>query len=165
MIMVYTIPLFKGEYAPDLDDAKSGGLQQKASDWRFSLWKGYQSRIKKDYGRVAEEEFERYGSRLFTIRAILSGLLLLPISLILIVVPPLAVLGVILWVRVFSLNHKHFSILERGLLTLVTISVAFVTMISFLQSELVDYTQYFDTSYGLGLLTGLILLFAIILRK
>lgn len=165
MIMIYTIPLIKGEYTPDLKDAKSGGVQQKASDWKFSLWKGYQSRIKRDYGRVAEEEFERYGSRLFTVRVILSGLLLLPISLILIVVPPLAIFGVLLWVRVFSLNHKHFSYLERGLLVLVTLSVALVTTISFFQTELVGYALFFDTSYGLGLLSGLILLFAIISQR
>ncbi|MGY5865611.1 MAG: hypothetical protein RTV41_13495 [Candidatus Thorarchaeota archaeon] len=165
MILVYTVPLIKGEYTPDLGEAKSGGVQEKVSDWKFSLWKGYQSRIKRDYGRVAEGEFERYGSRLFTLRVLLSGLLLLPISLILFVIPPLGTFGVLLWFRVFSLHRKHFSPFERGLLILVSLSVALVTTISFLQTELVGYALFFDTSYGLGLLTGLILLFAIISQR
>ncbi|TFG30135.1 hypothetical protein EU528_08700 [Candidatus Thorarchaeota archaeon] len=165
MVMVYILPLIKGEYTPDLDDAKSGGVRDRVGELRFSVWRGYQSHIKRDYGRVAGEEYGRYGARLFILRAILSGLLLLPISLVLIVIPPLAIFGVMLWIRAFSLNHKHFSVMERGLLILVTFGVAAITTFSFLQTELLAFNLFFDTVYGIGLLTSLILLFGIILRK
>jgi hypothetical protein len=165
MILVYILPAIRGEYAPDLDQTRSGGVHHKVGDIRFSIWRGYQSRVRRNYGRVAEVEFERYGSKLFLVRVVLSGLLLLPISLILIGIPPLTVLGILLWLRIFSLNHKHLSSLERGLLILVTLSVAIVTTILFLQPEVVGFNLFFDTSYGFGLLTGLIILFAIISTK
>ena len=165
MIMVYVLPIIKGEYTPEIKQAGVSKVQQKASDWKFSVWKGYKSYLRKDYGTVYEKEFERYGSRLFMIRAILSGLVLLPISLILVSITPLAILSIVLWIRMFSLNHRHFSGLERGLLILVTLSVALLTTIAFFQSELIVYSTFFDVSYGIGLLSGVILLFIIILRK
>ena len=121
--------------------------------------------MRKDYGSVYEKEFERYGLRLFMIRAILSGLVLLPISLVLIKVTPLAILGVVIWLLMFSLNYKNFTNLERSYLVLVTISVALLTTIAFYQIELITYRLYFDVSYGSGLLSGIILLFLTILRK
>ncbi len=165
MVMVYILPTIKGEYTPEIEKTGVSKAQQKAGDWKFSVWKGYKSYLRKDYGSVYEKEFERYGSRLFMIRAILSGLLLLPISLILVTITPLAILSIVLWIRMFSLDHKHFSGLERGLLILVTLSVALQTTIAFFQSELLAYSTFFDVSYGIGLLTGVILLFIIILRK
>ncbi|MHA1577315.1 MAG: hypothetical protein ACTSU3_08125 [Candidatus Thorarchaeota archaeon] len=165
MVMVYVLPTIKGEYTPEIEQAGVSKAKQKASDWKFSVWKGYKSHLRKDYGGVYEKEFERYGSRLFTIRAILSGLVLLPISLILITITPLAILSIVLWIRMFSLNHKHFSSLERGLLILVTLSVALLTTIAFFQPQLIVYSIFFDVSYGIGLLSGVVLLFIIILRK
>jgi len=165
MVMVYVLPTIKGEYTPEIEKSGISKAQQKAGAWKFSVWKGYKSHLRKDYGSVYEKEFERYGSRLFMIRAILSGLVLLPISLILITITPLAILSIVLWIRMFSLNQKHFSGLERGLLILVTLSVALLTTIAFFQSELIVYSIFFDVSYGIGLLSGVILLFIIILRK
>ena len=165
ILMVYVVPTIKGEYAPEIEQPGVSKAQQKLGNWRFSVWKGYKSSLRKDYGSVYEKEFERYGVRLFMIRAILSGLVLLPISLVLVKVTPLAILGVVIWLRMFSLNHRNFSNLERGLLILVTISVALLTTIAFYQSELIAYRLYFDVTYGIGLLSGIILLFIIILRK
>jgi hypothetical protein len=165
MIMVYILPTIKGEYSPEIEKTGVSKAQQKAGNWKFSVWKGYKSSLRKDYGSVYEKEFERYGLRLFMIRAILSGLVLLPISLILTSITPLAILSIVLWVRMFSLNHKHFSGLERGLLVLVTLSVALLTTVAFFQPALIVYTTYFDVSYGIGLLSGIILLITIILRK
>ncbi|MHA1136738.1 MAG: hypothetical protein ACTSSE_09640 [Candidatus Thorarchaeota archaeon] len=165
MIVVYVLPTIKGEYSPEMEQTGVSKAQQKAGNWKFSVWKGYKSSLRKDYGSVYEKEFERYGLRLFMIRAILSGLVLLPISLILASIPPLAILSIVLWLRMFSLNHKHFSGLERGLLILVTLSVALLTTIAFFKPALIVYTTFFDVSYGIGLLSGIILLFAIILRK
>ena len=165
MIMVYVLPIIKGEYTPEIEKAGVSKATQKMGDLKFSVWRGYKSRVRKDYGTVYEKEFERYGSRLFMIRAILSGIVLLPISLILVSITPLALLGIVLWIRMLSLNHKHFSGLERGLLVLVTLSVALLTTIAFFQAELIAYSAFFDVSYGIGLLSGIIVLFVIILRK
>ena len=165
MIMVYVLPIIKGEYTPEIEKAGVSKATQKMGDLKFSVWRGYKSRVRKDYGTVYEKEFERYGSRLFMIRAILSGIVLLPISLILVSITPLALLGIVLWIRMLSLNHKHFSGLERGLLVLVTLSVALLTTIAFFQAELIAYSAFFDVSYGIGLLIGITLLFIIILRK
>ena len=165
MIMVYVLPTIKGEYSPEIEQTGVSKAQEKLGNWRFSVWKGYKSRVRKDYGTVYEKEFERYGLRLFMIRAILSGLVLLPISLILVSITPLAVFVIVLWLRMFSLNHKHFSVLERGLLILVTLSVALLTTLAFFQPALLVYSTYFDVSYGIGLLSGICILFAIILKK
>lgn len=165
MVMVYIIPTIRGEYSPSLDKTKREGFHEKASDWRFSMWRRYQSRIKRDYGLVAGEEFERYGDRLFEVRTILSGLLLLPISFILVMITPLTILGIMLWIRIFTLHHKSFSLLERALLIIVTASVAILTTISFTQLDLASHNLIFSISYGLGLLVGLILFVIIITRK
>lgn len=162
--MIYVLPIIKGEYTPEIEQSKESKTQ-KVGNWKFSIWKSYKSVLRKDYGSVYAEEFERYGLRLFMIRSILSGLVLLPISIILITITPLAILGIALWIRIFSLDYKHFSGLERGLLILVTVSVALLTTITFFQPDLIAYNSFFDVSYGIGLLSGIILLFAIILRK
>ena len=164
MVMVYVLPIIKGEYTPEIEQS-NGSRGQKASDWKFSVWKRYKSSLRKDYGSVYAKEFERYGLRLFMIRSILSGFVLLPISLILITITPLAIFSVVLWVRMFSLDYKHFSDIERGLLILVTLSVALLTTIAFFQTDLIAYNIFFDVSYGIGLLSGIILLFIIVLRK
>jgi MFS family permease len=165
MIMVYVLPVLKGEYSPEIEQTGVSKAKQKAGNWKFSVWKGYKSHLRKDYGTVYEKEFERFGLSLFMIRAILSGLLLLPISLILVNVTPLAILSIVLWIRMFSLNHKNFSDLERVLLILVTLSVALLTTLAFFQPALITYNTYFDVSYGIGLLSGISLLFVIILRR
>jgi len=168
VLLVYVVPTIKGEYSPEIEQADPSSVskaQKKLESWRFSVWKGYKSSLRKDYGSVYEKEFERYGLRLFMIRAILSGLVLLPISLVLIKVTPLAILSAVIWLRMFSLSHKSFSNLERSLLILVTLSVALLTTIAYYQTALITYSVYFDVSYGIGLLSGMILLFTIILRK
>lgn len=164
MVMVYVLPIIKGEYTPEIEQSKESKAQ-KAGNWKFSVWKRYKSGLRKDYGSVYAAEFERYGLRLFMIRSILSGLVLLPISLILITITPLAIFSIVLWIRMFSLDYKQFSDIERGLLVLVTLSVALLTTITFFQSDLIAYNNFFDVAYGIGLLSGIILLFIIVLRK
>jgi len=102
MIMVFVLPTIRGEYTPEIEQTGVSRAQQKASNWKFSVWKGYKSYLRKDYGRVYEKEFERYGQRLYMIRAILSGLLLVPISLVLVTITPLAILCIVMWLRMFS---------------------------------------------------------------
>jgi hypothetical protein len=164
MVMVYILPIMKGEYTPEMEQTK-GSRRKTVGEWRFSVWKSYKSGLRKDYGSVHAKEFERYGLSLFMLRSILSGLVLLPMSLILITITPLAILSIVLWFRTFSLDYKHFSDLERGLLILVTLSIALLTTIAFFKPELSGYTTSFSVSYGIGLISGIILLFAIVLRR
>ena len=163
VVMVYFIPSMKEEYRPELEQSKMTTVKGRVRDWRSSLVRGYRSHISRDYGRVYEDEFQRFGARLSRIRSILSGLLLLPISFVLVTITPLAAVSVILWIRLFSINHRDFSKLERGLLILSTLCVALLTTITFFQSELIGFKVFFDVSYGFGILTGIVLLFVIIL--
>ena len=110
-----------------------------------------------------ENEFQRYGERLLNLRAILSGLLLLPIAFSLVLIPPLAALSILFWIRMFSFNHKHLSSLERGLLILLTCSIGLLTAFTIVQSGLSGLRLIFDASYGFGLLGGIVLLVIIIL--
>jgi MFS family permease len=165
ILLVYVVPIIKGEYSPEIEQSGVAKAKGMFGNWRFSIWRSYKSSLRKDYGRVYEKEFEQYGLRLFMIRAILSGLVLLPISLVLIKVTPLAILSIAIWLRMFSLNYKNYSDLERGLLIVTTISVALLTTIAFYVVEMTPYRLYFNVSYGFGLLSGILLLFAIILRK
>jgi hypothetical protein len=165
ILLVYVVPIIKGEYSPEIEQSGVAKAKGLLGNWRFSIWRSYKSSLRKDYGRVYEKEFEQYGLRLFMIRAILSGLVLLPISLVLIKVTPLAILSIAIWLRMFSLNYKYYSDLERGLLIVTTISVALLTTIAFYVVEMTPYRLYFNVSYGFGLLSGILLLFAIILRK
>ncbi|MHA2027132.1 MAG: hypothetical protein ACW98U_14620 [Candidatus Thorarchaeota archaeon] len=50
-------------------------------------------------------------------------------------------------------------------MVIVTAAVAMFATISFFQPELIGFNPVFDAAYGVGLLTGFILLFSIILRK
>ena len=163
VVMVYFIPSMKEEYRPELEQSKMTTVKGRVRDWRSSLVRGYRSHISRDYGRVYEDEFQRFGARLSRIRSILSGLLLLPISFVLVTITPLAAVSVILWIRLFSINHRDFSKLERGLLILSTLCVALLTTITFFQSELIGFKVFFDVSYGVGILTGIVLLFVIVL--
>ena len=95
ILLVYVVPTIKGEYSPEIEQVEPLGVskaQKTLENWRFSVWKGYKTSLRKDYGSVYKKKFERYGLRLFMIRAILSGLVLLPISLVLVKVTPLAII-------------------------------------------------------------------------
>jgi hypothetical protein len=164
VLLVYIVPLMKNEYRPELEQkTKVTKAKETVGTWSFSISKSYRTYITRDYGRVYESEFQRYRARLFNIRVVLSSLLLLPITFSLLIIPPLAAVSILLWIRMFSLNHKHLSSLERGLLILVTLSIGVLTTSSFFQFGLSRVRLIFDASYGLGLLGGIVLLALIIL--
>ena len=144
----------------DLNWNKKRLQKQKKTvgNWTFSVVQGYRTFFTRDYGRVYQSEFQRYRSRMFSIRVILSGLLLLPIALSLVLIPPLAAISMLLWIRMFSLNYKHLSNLERGLLILLTLSIGLLTTFTIIQSGLSELRVIFDTSYGFGLLSGIMLI-------
>ncbi|MFW9805191.1 MAG: hypothetical protein ACFFFK_00515 [Candidatus Thorarchaeota archaeon] len=163
VLLVYVVPLIKNEYRPELEQKTTTKAKETVGNWTFSVVKGYRTYFTRDYGRVYESEFQRYRSRMFSIRVILSGLLLLPIAFSLVPIPPLAAISMLLWIRMFSLNYKHLSNLERGLLILLMFSIGSLTTLTIIQSGMSELRIIFDTSYGFGLLSGIILLILIIL--
>jgi len=163
VVLVYIVPLIKNEYRPELEQRKVVKPKEVMETWSFSVSRMYRTYITRDYGRVYESEFQRYRGRMFSIRATLSGLLLLPIAFSFLLIPPLAVVSISLWIRMFSLNHKHLSSLERGLLILLTLSIGLLTTFTILQFGLSGLKPIFDASYGFGLLGGIVLLALIIL--
>jgi hypothetical protein len=158
MLMVYGVPVVLGNYNPN---AKRGMLErvgEKANGLKHSLWSGYQSYVWKEYGKVYSVEFERYRKRMTEIRAALSAFLLLPLSFLLMLFPPLGVLGIALWFRIFSLDYKPFSTLERVLIMSVVLVVALVTTYLFLIVDLVGLVIYFDIAYAIGMFGSIVLL-------
>ncbi len=153
----------KDEYKPELEQSKLTKVQETAGGWKYSILRGYHTIISRDYGGVYENEFQKHGARMARIRVVLSGLLLLPIAFALVTIPPMAALSVVLWFWMFSVDHKHFSDLERCLLILTTLTVAILTTITFFQPELIGFISFFDAAYGFGILSGIVLLFLIML--
>jgi hypothetical protein len=163
VLLVYIVPLVKDEYRPKIGQKTTTKAKETIVNWTSSVLKSYRTHISRDYGRVYESEFQRYRARMLDIRVILSGLLLFPIALSLILITPIAAVTLILWIRMFSLNYKQLAGFERGLLILVTLLVGSLTTYIVLQSGLSGLRVIFDASYGFGLLSGIILLFLIIL--
>ncbi|MFW9886800.1 MAG: hypothetical protein ACFFER_01375 [Candidatus Thorarchaeota archaeon] len=158
MLFVYAIPLSLGVYNPKTGESTFERVDRKIGDLRFSLWKGYQSYVWRDYGRVYSAEFERYRETMTEIRAILSVFLLWPMALILMLFPPLGLLSMMLCFRIFSLNYKPFSRLEKILLTVIVLVVFFSTTYLFLFIDLTSLLIYFDLSYALGTFLSIVLL-------
>lgn len=158
MLFVYIIPLSLGIYNPKAGKSILENVGGRIGNLRFSLWKGYQSYVWRDYGRVYSAEFERYRETMNEIRAILSVFLLWPMALILMLVPPLGLLSVMLWFRIFSLSYKPFSGLEKTLLTIIVLVVFFSTTYLFLFVNLADLLIYIDLSYALGMFFSIALL-------
>lgn len=162
MLIVYLIPVVQGKYNPRTESGTLDKVGEKVGGVKHSIWSGYQAYIWRDYGKVKSAEFERYRDRLVKIRAILSGLLLLPIALVLMLFPPLGLLSIMLWFRIFSLDYKPFSNLERVLLTTIVIVVLCITTYLFLVIGLPSLQVYLDFSYGIGIFFSVALLAIVI---
>ena len=163
VVLVYIVPVMRNEYDPVVNQKETTRVKAKVGNWRFSFLRKYREHISRDYGRVYESDFQRYHARMSRIRIVLSGLLLLPITLSLVTLTPIATVAFTLWIRTLSLNHKHFSNLERGLILLTILSVALLATFTFFQTGLVGLRLFFDVSYGLGLLSGIVLLFLLMI--
>lgn len=165
LVIIYVVPSIKGVYEPELERSKLEEMQDKMRGVRRSLWRGYQIYIHRDYGKVYSKEFEQYQTRLDGVRILLSGVVLLPLSLTMYFIPPLTIVGLILWIRLFSLDHRPFSIGERLLLVTLVVGVLVVSTFSIIMLETVGFLLYFDMSYSIGMLSSILLLVAIIMRS
>ncbi len=165
MVLVYIIPVALGRYKPKTGKGTLESVGERISELRYSIWRGYQSYIWRDYGRVYSAEFERYRERMVVIRAILSGFLLWPIAMVLMLFPPLGILSIVMWFRILSLDYKPFSVLERVLLSIIVCAVLFVTTYLFLVSDLASLQTYLDLSYVFGIVFSITLFGIVIWRS
>ncbi len=89
-------------------------------------------------------EFERLQGSLDGIRGRLSGILLLPLALILLLFPPLMGVVLVLWVRLFSLEKKPLTKGERLLLCNVSAGILLLSLFVNLFLSMPMMTSYFD---------------------
>jgi hypothetical protein len=165
IVLVYALPVIRGEYDPEIRRSQMNGIKKTADNVRFKIWKGYQSYIRRDYGTVYSREFERYREQLDTIRAILSGVLILPLAFLLVFFPLLTGVALVLWFRMFSLDQEPFSGIERALLLIVALGVIVLFGYMFLVLDLSGLMLYFDVAYSIGILSSISLLGIIIYRS
>ena len=164
VVTVYVFPALTGNLLHEDDAGIIAGVRSRLGRARYSLWKRYQFRIRKDFGKVYAKEFERYHDRIETIRGQLSGLLLLPMCVVLVVVPPLAALLFVLWFRILSLDKVPLSRAEVALLVVSSLCVLLVSSLFFLDAEILSIMSVLNLAYGLGIL-GSILLLAYVISK
>ncbi len=165
MLFVYIIPAVMSVFQPEYKESRTDSIKRRIGGVKFSLWKGYQTRVRKDHGKVYAKEVEQYQDRLSSIRSQLSGILLFPICIILVIVPPLAGLLVVLWLRLFSLHKVPLSKLERLLLVLVVLLVLVASTYAFLFLDTVSILTSLNLSYGIGILVSIILLAIVVISS
>jgi len=158
MISVYLLPVLRGNYQPQFKESTTDKLRKHLGDTKYSLWSGYQTRVHKDYGKAYAKEYERYGEKLDKIRAQLSGVLLLPLGLALIVVPPLVMLLVVVWIRSLTLHKRPLTLFERGLLVIIVMGVLLLSSFIILTFDLSTTQQLVNVVYGFGILASIIVL-------
>ena len=163
MISIYILPAARGLFQPDYKLSTTDKIRGKVDDFSFSLWRGYQTKIRGDYGKVHAKEFERYGERMDRVRAQLSGLLLLPLGLILSVFPPIAAVLVVLWIRSFDLKGKPLILAERVLLVIAVMCVLLLSTWVFLVFNLSAALFFFDVFYGVGVIVSILILIFIVM--
>ncbi len=165
ILLVYALPAIRGEYNPEMRQSQIDEVKKTTGNIRFKIWKGYQSYIRRNYGKVYSREFEMYRDQLDAIRAILSGVLVLPLAFLFVFFPPLTGIALVLWVRMFSLDQSFFSRVERAMLLIFAFGVMFLFGYMFLALDLSGLMLYFDLAYSLGMLFSISLLGFIISRS
>jgi hypothetical protein len=162
---IYILPAIRGQYRPDYEESTTDKIRKRVDGVGYSLWRGYQTKIAKDYGKAYAKEFERYAAQMDKIRAQLSGVLLLPLCLTLTVFPPLALVLVLVWIRSFTLHDKPLLIYERILLTVAVLFVLLLSSFVFLAVDLSMSLVFLDTAYGIGIIVSILILIAIVARS
>jgi hypothetical protein len=165
IVIVYLIPVIKGEYQPLTEESLRDRITGKLGGLRYSIWSGYQSRIRKEYGKVYAAEYERYKTEIEDIRDQLSGLLLLPFTFMLVAFLPLMGVAIILWIRLFSHHRKPFTIGERILLAFVLAGILTISTLIILFVDITALMTFFNVSYAMGVFSGVVLLIYVIIRS
>jgi hypothetical protein len=164
LLWVYILPAIRGRYRVE-DKGVLDGIRAKIGRVRYSLWKGYKSRIRRDYGTVYAAEYDRLRLHFEGLRDQLSGLLLLPLALVLLIFPPLLGLVLVLWLRLFSLEEKPLTKGERAILLVVSIGILVLSVFVIFQLDSPLMLYSFSFTYGLGILIGVLLLAYLVIRS
>lgn len=151
IISVYMIPVAKDLYQPFHEKGKMERVKGKLGNVKYSLWKGYKSRIKKDYGTVEAAEYQRLKDEIDDFRSQLSAILLIPLALALILFLPMIGVAIIIWIRLFSLDKKPFTNIERVLLIVVMSVILVISTIVFIFVFIAPIIPIFNTAYAIGL--------------
>jgi hypothetical protein len=165
MLSIYVLPVVQGRYQPEYKRSRTDKFQKRFGDAKFSLWSGYQKRLHKDYGKVYAKEFERYGERMDYLRAQLSGVMLFPLGVALIVLPPIVVPLIVLWLRTFTLHKKPLTLFERIFLATMAIGIMVLSTYIIVILDVAVTQVLLDTVYGLGILTSIIALGYIVISS
>ena len=165
MLSIYVIPVIQGRFQPEYKTSRKGELKKRFGDVKFSLWSGYQTRLHKEYGKVYVKELERYGERMDHLRAQLSGVMLFPLGIALIVLPPIVLPLFVLWLRSFTLHKKPLTLFERIYLAIMAIGIMLLSTFTVLVLDVAVTQILLDTVYGLGILTSIIALGYIVISS
>ncbi|MCF2137856.1 MAG: hypothetical protein K9W43_11550 [Candidatus Thorarchaeota archaeon] len=164
LLTVYVIPALRGQYQPKSKKTKIDSVREAISKGTHKIWKGYQFHIHRDYGVVYASEFERYQSRLDSLRMILGAVLLPLLAVTLVMIPPIAGVILILWIRIFSSEFEPLSRIERLLLVLVVFGVLVLSTMLFLSTSMTGSLLFFNVSYATGIFLSITALGYLVLR-
>ncbi len=151
IISVYMIPIIKNIYNPHREDTKMDKIKSKLGGVKYSLWKGYKSRIRKDYATVEAKEYQKLKDQIDDLRYKLSGYLLLPLALVFTLFLPLLGVAIILWMRLYTLDKKPLTDIERVLLIVIMVGILVISTIVFLLITVHLLVPIFNTSYAIGI--------------
>ncbi len=165
MLSVYIIPALRARYRPEFEKGLIDEFKGRVGGIQHSLWKGYQSYIWKEYGKVYADEFRSYQESIAETRSQLSGILLLPMAVVLLPFPFLMSILVVLWFRTFTLDEEPLKTGERALLVLVSVAVVIVETVILIYFVPETYSFYFNVAYLLGVLLSMLYLGVLILRS
>lgn len=165
IILVYLLPTIKREYDPYYKEGTFDKVKHGFSGFKYSIWRGYKSKIRKDYGAVYAKEYDRYKMKIESLRDKLSGFLLFPFSFILLPIAPLMCLSFVLWVRIFSLSEKQFTKGEIMLLCGLLCTILVLGSILFMTAAVSQFIPYYTGAYALGLCISMMYLIRILLKS
>jgi len=164
MLMVYILPAIKDQFQPAATESLWQKIKGKFGGFKYSLWKGYKTRARKDFGKVYAAEYDRYKTDLADIRDQLSGILLLPITLIYIGFLPLLGVSIVLWLRIFSQTKKPFHMFEKILLIVIIGVIMVLSIILFFVITDPTMLVFWNIAYGIGLIFS-VCLFIYVIRN
>lgn len=164
ILFVDILPAIREELNPMHETTRWESVKEKFAGMKYSLWKGYHRRVHKDYGKVFKAEYGRYKEDIEQIRAQLSGLLLLPFTIILITFPVLMGVAFVLWIRLFSQDKKIFTRVEKILLIFIISVVLVASTIIFLFVNVKTLIPLFNIAYAIGIFISMFILSVVITR-
>ena len=162
MLMVYILPAIKDQFQPAATESLWQKFKGKFGGFKYSLWKGYKTRVRQDFGTVYAAEYDRYKTDLADMRDQLSGILLLPITLIYIGFLPLLDVSIVLWLRIFSQTKKPFHMFEKILLIVIIGTIMVLSIILFFVITDPTMLVFWNIAYGSGLIFSVCLFIYVI---